>query len=67
MRLSKAHCLKWTCGAEDNPGIYITRQSRVRGPTMAPRMVRGGIYGAMVGPAEPTVGGTIYGMATLHC
>ena len=58
MRLSKAHCLEMNLRHRRKSGGYITRQSRVRGPSMAPRMVRaseGTIYGAMFGPGGPCI------------
>ena len=41
MRLSKAHCLEMNMLRQRKSRGYITRQSRVRGPSMTPRMVRG--------------------------
>ena len=46
MRLSKAHCLEKSRG-------YITRQSRVREPSMEPEWSEVTIYGTLFGPGGP--------------
>ena len=38
MRLSKSHCLEVNLRRRRKSGGYITRQSRVRGPSMQPRI-----------------------------